>query len=93
MPDSDLAGIPRIIDGDLDGTATVDIGAYEFLPGDVKYDGRVNILSLEFLGCRKPAPTRVARGRQLDATASVALDLSLPREGSKVLLDIRPFMV
>ncbi|HUU69414.1 MAG TPA: hypothetical protein VM186_07810 [Planctomycetota bacterium] len=57
MPDSDLAGIPRIIDGDLDGTATVDIGAYEFLPGDVKYDGRVNILSLEFLGRRKPAPT------------------------------------
>ena len=39
-------GLPRVIDGDLDGTATVDIGAYEYLPGDVNYDGRVNILDL-----------------------------------------------
>ena len=27
-------------------TATVDIGAYEYLPGDVNYDGKVNILDL-----------------------------------------------
>jgi len=36
----------RIIDGNLDGTSTVDIGAYEYLPGDVNYDGKVNILDL-----------------------------------------------
>jgi len=46
LPDMDLAGIARIIDGDLDGTATIDIGAYEYLPGDVNYDGKVNILDL-----------------------------------------------
>jgi len=46
LPDTDLAGLPRVIDGDLDGTATADIGAYEYLPGDVNYDGRVNILDL-----------------------------------------------
>ena len=39
-------GLPRVIDGNLDGIATVDIGAYEYLPGDVNYDGRVNILDL-----------------------------------------------
>jgi len=46
LPDTDLDGKRRIIDGDLDGTATVDIGAYEYLPGDVNYDGRVNILDM-----------------------------------------------
>ena len=46
LPDLDLAGVKRIIDGNLDGTATVDIGAYEYLPGDVNGDGRVNLLDL-----------------------------------------------
>lgn len=27
---TDLAGNPRIVDGNRDGTATVDLGAYEF---------------------------------------------------------------
>jgi len=46
LPATDIAGLPRVIDGNLDGTATVDIGAYEYLPGDVNYDGRVNVLDL-----------------------------------------------
>jgi len=46
LPDLDLAGVQRVIDGDFSGTATVDIGAYEFLPGDADGDGRVNLLDL-----------------------------------------------
>jgi len=46
LPPTDLAGVKRIIDGDFSGTATVDIGAYEFLPGDADGDGRVNLLDL-----------------------------------------------
>ena len=42
----DVASLPRIIDGDLDATATADMGAYEYLPGDVNYDGKANVLDL-----------------------------------------------
>ena len=28
------------------GTITADIGAYEYLPGDVNYDGKVNVVDL-----------------------------------------------
>jgi hypothetical protein len=31
LPDKDLDGNPRILDGDGDGTATIDMGVYEFL--------------------------------------------------------------
>jgi hypothetical protein len=30
LPETDLAGAPRIIDGDLDGFFDVDMGAYEY---------------------------------------------------------------
>jgi hypothetical protein len=46
LSDHDLDGNPRILDGDGDGTATVDIGAYEYLRGDVNYDGKVTVLDL-----------------------------------------------
>ncbi|MCH7720171.1 MAG: hypothetical protein IH988_04165, partial [Planctomycetes bacterium] len=32
VPATDQRGFARIVDGDLDGTATIDIGAFEFLP-------------------------------------------------------------
>ena len=35
LPDTDLAGRARIVDGDCNGVATVDMGAYEFIPADV----------------------------------------------------------
>ena len=39
---TDLDGAPRIADGDLDGEATVDLGAFELHPGDTNGDGEVN---------------------------------------------------
>jgi hypothetical protein len=35
----DLAGQPRVLDGNPDGTATADMGAYEFVPPDADGDG------------------------------------------------------
>jgi len=44
---TDLGGNPRIIDGDGDGTATVDAGAYEFTTGgDLDYDCDVDLSDL-----------------------------------------------
>jgi len=46
----DLAGNPRIMDGDDDETAIVDLGAYEFtLPGDLDGDCAVNLSDLAAL--------------------------------------------
>ena len=70
LPATDLAGLPRVIDGNLDSTATVDIGAYEFLPGDVNYDGRVNILDLIAIrGSLNQDPTSSLAARKADANA------------------------
>ncbi|NQT19449.1 MAG: hypothetical protein HQ592_07075 [Planctomycetes bacterium] len=44
LPQHDPTGLPRIMDGDANGLAVVDIGAYEYLRGDVNNDGHVNIL-------------------------------------------------
>jgi hypothetical protein len=42
----DINGLERIVDGDLNGTATTDMGAYEFprsgCPGDLNNDGFVD---------------------------------------------------
>jgi len=79
LPATDIAGLQRVIDGNLDGTATVDIGAYEYLPGDVNYDGRVNVLDLilvrNSLG-GDPASSIQARKADVNADGAVnVLDL------------------
>ena len=45
---TDLDGNPRIVDGDDDGEATVDMGAYEFQArmADITGDGVVNVPDL-----------------------------------------------
>ena len=74
LPATDFAGIRRVIDGNLDGTATVDMGAYEYLPGDVNYDGKVNVLDLlnvrNSMG-RDPASSPAARKADLNADGRV----------------------
>ena len=77
LPATDISGLPRVIDGDLDGTATVDIGAYEYLPGDVNYDGKVNVLDLllvrNSLG-RDPASSIEARKADVNADGAVNVE-------------------
>jgi len=77
LPATDIAGLPRTIDGNLDGTATVDIGAYEFLPGDVNYDGRVNILDLITIRVsmgQDPASSPAARKADANADGRVNIE-------------------
>lgn len=38
MPTVDLLGVPRPVDGDTNGTATVDMGCYEFIPAGLDSD-------------------------------------------------------
>ena len=74
LPETDLDGLPRIMDGDADGTAIVDMGAYEFLPGDVNYDGKLNVLDLllvrNSLG-KDPASDPAARRADVNADGKV----------------------
>ena len=83
LPATDIAGIRRVIDGNRDGCATVDMGAYEYLPGDVNYDGKVNVLDLilvrNSMG-RDPASSPAARKADLNADGRVdVLDLLAAR--------------
>ena len=86
LPATDLAGITRVIDGNRDGTATVDIGAYEYLPGDVNYDGKVNVIDLILVRnsiCRDPASSPAARKADLNNDGKVnVLDLIAARNGT-----------
>ena len=83
LPDKDIAGNPRIIDGDLDGVATVDMGAYEFLPGDANYDGKVNVIDLILIRNnlnKDPASVPAARRADLNNDGRVdILDLIFAR--------------
>ncbi|MEN6308535.1 MAG: chitobiase/beta-hexosaminidase C-terminal domain-containing protein, partial [Anaerohalosphaeraceae bacterium] len=59
---SDLAGTPRIVDGNCDGNAVVDMGAYEyFLIGDMNFTCGVDMSDFDILaahwlmdGCTSP---------------------------------------
>jgi parallel beta-helix repeat protein len=75
--DFDVDGHARILDGDGDGTAVVDIGAYEYLPGDLDSDGDVDLDDFALLtGCLQGpdvAVPPVCWGADLDADADVDL--------------------
>jgi hypothetical protein len=74
LPETDFDGLPRIIDGDGNGTLIVDIGAYEHLRGDVNYDGKLNVLDLlhvrNSLG-KDPASDPAARRADVNADGKV----------------------
>ena len=50
LPSYDLDGYNRIMDGDNDGTAHVDIGAYEFSQDDTDADGIADAWEIEHFG-------------------------------------------
>ncbi len=71
---TDLAGNPRIADGDGDGTPVSDVGAYELqpCPGDVNGDGTVGINDLlDLLAAWGPNPGHPA---DLDGDGAVGPD-------------------
>jgi len=69
--------MPDRIDGDLDGDRVFDIGKAEYLPGDVNYDGKVNVLDLilvrNSLG-RDPASSIEARKADANADGAVNVE-------------------
>ena len=76
LPDTDLAGLSRLIDGDGNGEAKLDIGPYEHLPGDANFDSTVNIL--DFILIRNNIgldPASFPAARQADINADGSVDL------------------
>jgi len=73
----DMAGLDRVLDGNFDGTATIDLGAFEFLPGDANYDGKINIMDLVFirnsLG-RDPSSGAIAQRADINGDGTVTAD-------------------
>ncbi len=72
--ETDLAGNPRLADGDGDGTPVPDLGAYELqpCPGDIDGDGSVGINDvLELLAAWGPNPGHPA---DLDGDGAVEFD-------------------
>jgi len=69
--DHDLDGNPRVVDGDGDGVAVVDMGAYEYSPavaGDFDGDGDVDLLDFaEFARCFNGPGNPPAPGCAVDA--------------------------
>ena len=70
-PATDQRGFPRIVDGDLDGIATIDIGAFEFLPPvipiqiDIKPGSFPNSINL---GSKGTIPVAIFSTPTFDAT-------------------------
>jgi hypothetical protein len=60
----DLDGNERIVDGDLDGTATVDMGAYEFNVQEIPVDIMVSTINL---GSKGRTPVAVITTEDFDA--------------------------
>ena len=78
-PDFDQRGNPRVTDGNADGTARIDIGAFEVLRGDLNGDGEINGLDVDpFIDIL------------LDGPPSATADLNA--DGSVNGLDVDPFV-
>ena len=80
----DLAGTTRIIDGDGDATAIVDIGAYEYIPGDLNGDGYVGSADLDIVRANwgTGIPAAAVRTDSKGSTPASAPVLIGPRRAS-----------
>jgi hypothetical protein len=74
LPDVDIVGYSRVIDGDCDDSAVVDMGAYEFnyaYMGDLDYSCSVDFFDFSIFG-------RAWETEESDADYDPACDISEP---------------
>jgi hypothetical protein len=92
VSDSDFEGGPRIVDGDGDGTAVIDMGAFE-APADGREEGRIDIAPWRpdnriRVGSRVPLPVAIL-GSEAVSVASIDRDnLAFGPGGAPSLLDL-----
>ncbi len=94
LPDKDFEDDPRIIDGDNDGTATVDIGADEYVSLMVRAEIRIQPMVLNLESKRKAIICLIRLPEEYDILniASDSLELSIPScSGSEAINVIRGF--
>src|SRR5439155_6610362 len=77
LPSTDLDSNPRVVDGNGDGTATVDIGVYEFFPATAS----ISPTSLTF-GSQQIGTSSSAQTVTITNTGSTKLLLSLSADAN-----------
>jgi hypothetical protein len=88
LPEMDIDGHPRIIDGDCNDTDIVDMGAYEFnyaYMGDFDYSCEVDFGDFAILALAWLTEPKIAQWNP-------ACDISIPNDSSINMLDLHVFV-